>query len=108
MSPRVSKQIKLTDDEVSELDTLFNNSAWKILKDFTDSILREFLEKNESCIEFLIPSKSGVYRTIWVDNEIAYRLKPYSKCNDVSENAVIYTAIKRKLISGHSKEAQNA
>ncbi len=99
MSDRVSKQIKLTDSEFEKVLDLVSNSSFSSFKCFLDDTLLTFIKEQstEPRSEFLMASKSGKYRTIWFDDLVVSAIKIFSECHDVSENAVILTAVKRRL-----------
>lgn len=99
MSDRVSKQIKLTDSEFEEVQLMATKSTFSSLKCFLDDVLINFVEdkENSKSTEFLLAAKSGKYRTVWFDDLVVSAIKTYSDLHDASENAVIFTAVKRRL-----------
>jgi hypothetical protein len=100
MSERVSKQIKLTDEEHSLMQRRVGDSDSPTQKAFLDSVLDNFLQVQSGIeqVEFLMPAKSGRPRTVWLDKHVIKKMKSFACLRDVSENAVIFTAVKRCLI----------
>jgi len=99
MSDRVSKQIKLTDSEFEEVQLMVSESSFNSLKCFLDDVLTGFIEEQKTVknSEFLLAAKSGKYRTVWFDSLVVSAIKVFSDFHDASENAVIFTAVKRRL-----------
>jgi len=99
MSDRVSKQIKLTDSEFEEVHLMVEASTFNSLKCFLDDALIGFIEEQKTVkkSEFLLAAKSGIYRTVWFDRLVVGAIKVFSDFHDASENAVIFTAVKRRL-----------
>lgn len=96
---RISKQIKLTDHEFEVVENIVKESVFNSIKCFSDALLIEFIESSKKVENpgFLSAAKSGKYRTIWFDNLVVDAIKDFSLSHDASENAVIYTAVKRRL-----------
>lgn len=102
---RVSKQIKLTDVEVVQVQALVEDSDSPSQKAYLDAVIADFLDDNKAMtsVEFLLPSKSGQYRTVWIGHTIVKAIKEFAKACDASENAVIFTAVKRQLLIPNSE-----
>lgn len=100
MKGRVSKQIKLTHDEFERLQNLVVESE-KTMKVYVGYLLELFIDSDtEEQLDFLQPTKSGNYRCVWIDKRIAEKVKEFAVKNDISQNTVIFTAIKRNLNEG--------
>jgi hypothetical protein len=99
MSDRVSKQIKLTESEFEKVHSMALKSRFGSLKCFLDDVLTGYIEEQKIVQnpEFLLAAKSGKYRTVWLDDLVVSAVKVFSKFHDASENAVIFTATKRRL-----------
>lgn len=97
---RVSKQIKLTDVELNQVHKLVDHSSQPSQKAYLDEVISEFLQEHKATVdvELLIPSRSGQYRTIWIGGQVVDSIKDFARANDASENAVIFTAVKRRLL----------
>ncbi|HBU51493.1 MAG TPA: hypothetical protein DIU37_05120 [Opitutae bacterium] len=103
---RVSKQIKLTDVEVVQVQALVEDSNSPSQKAYLDEVISDFLDDNKllTQVEFLSPSRSGQYRTIWIGQAIVKAIKEFAHVCDASENAVIFTAVKRRLLLQDSEQ----
>lgn len=103
MQNRVSKQIKLTDAEFQAFSDLSDSSPLPSAKQYLDHLIEMFIDtakkQTESVINFLTPSKSGIYRTVWIDPDVFSMLRTFATDNDVSQNAVIFTVVKNQLIA---------
>lgn len=98
MKGRASKQIKLTEEEYLAL----NSNAAKLkqtIQSYTNAVLINYIETHIQTeeVQFLMPKKSASYRTLWIAPSVSNNLRAFAKSKDVSQNTVLYTAIKRRI-----------
>ena len=96
---RVSKSIKLTDDDFLALQKASDNSSSESFREYCEVVVCHFMDKNTNKEELLLlkPAKSAAYRPIALSFSVAKRLKKFATSVDASANSIIHTAFKQSV-----------
>lgn len=96
---RVTKSIKLTDEELLIFQKNSEASSKESFREYCEFVLFSFMENhdNNKGLLLLKPVKSAGYRPIALSSDIANKIKDFAKQVDASANSIIYTAFKNSI-----------
>jgi hypothetical protein len=95
---RTTKQVKIGEMDYQACIDLASGLGMS-LRQWMDVVLSEFLVRveSENDVSLFAPKRSDKPRTVWFDANLVERLRGLAASLGVSQNSLIYTALKRSL-----------